>query len=171
MTIYLRVLFFWQWLRSGEMRGMMGFILEVFELKWLRIQGTWREVDPEQVAIECLGGGALSNQQEVWKSGGFPGHASWKCRGCWSCCQTGFQHLKDEKLRATGLEQRPLLRHLGFESCTVMSMSHLGNFRKAVLFQMFGYKNKIWGYNYDPCSIDSEAAVKPLQQILLQYSG
>lgn len=52
-----------------------------------------------------------------------------------------------------------------------MSMSHLGNFRKAVLFQMFGYKNKIWGYNYDPCSIDSEAAVKPLQQILLQYSG
>lgn len=46
-----------------------------------------------------------------------------------------------------------------------------GNFRKAMVFQMFGYKKKIWRYNYDPCSIDSEADVKLLQQILFLYSG
>ena len=57
------------------MGGMMGLILQVTESEMIENSGNLeRSRPPEHVATECLGG--LSNQQEIWKSGGFPGHVS-----------------------------------------------------------------------------------------------
>lgn len=67
----------------------MGLILQVSEPEMIENSGNLeRSRPPEHMATESLGG--LSNQQEVWKSGGFPGHVSYKCQGCWSCCQAGL---------------------------------------------------------------------------------
>ena len=51
------------------------FSLGCFESEMIENSGNLeRSRPPEHVATECLGG--LSNQQEIWKSGGFPGHVS-----------------------------------------------------------------------------------------------
>lgn len=53
----------------------MGLILQVSEPEMIENSGNLeRSRPPEHMATECLRG--LSNQQEVWKSGGFPGHVS-----------------------------------------------------------------------------------------------
>lgn len=53
------------------MGGMMGLILQVSESEMIENSGNLeRSRPPEHMAIECLSG--LSNQQEIWKSGGFP---------------------------------------------------------------------------------------------------